>query len=307
MNKGGALNPESILIAGATGLIGKQLSALLRQRGHDVAHLSRHAGTGTVRTFLWDPDENRIDTAALAGRSLIINLSGASIGGKRWTKAYKKEILESRTKSTAVLREAIKVRGEEVHTYISASGVSIYGNHDGSRSFRETDPHAHDFLARVCVAWEEEADTVESPRIRVVKLRTGPVLSGAGGILDEFARPVRWFVGAPLGTGEQYISWIHITDICDMYAFAVENRNLAGTFNAVAPAPVTNRELTRGIAHALKRPLLLPSVPEFVLRLILGEKASLAVEGCKVSADKIIGTGFAFKFDTLAKAMNDIF
>lgn len=301
------MNSESILIAGATGLIGTHLSALLRQRGHDVAHLSRHPGTGGLQTYLWDPGENRIDGAAVAGRSVIINLSGANIGGKRWTKTYKKEILDSRTKSAAVLSEAIKVHGQRVHTYISASGISIYGDHDGSKIFTETDPPAGDFLARVCVAWEETADEVASPAVRVVKLRTGPVLSGSGGLLEEFARPVRWLAGAPLGTGEQYISWIHMTDICNMYAFAVENRNLAGTFNAVAPLPVTNRELTRSIAQALKRPLFLPPVPKFVLRLILGEMASLAVEGCRVSPDKIIGTGFAFKFDTLSKAMNDIF
>lgn len=301
------MSQESILIAGATGLIGTRLSALLRHRGHDVAHLSRRAGKGEVRTFLWDPDGNRIDPVALAGRTVIINLAGANIGGKRWTKAYKKEILESRTKSAAVLGEAIKAQGELVHTYISAAGTSIYGNHEGSVTVTEEYPPANDFLARVCIAWEEAADKIASPTVRVVKFRTGPVLSGDGGLLEEFARPVRWFVGAPLGTGDQYISWIHIGDICNMYAFAVESRNLQGVFNAVAPAPSTNLELTRGIAHALHRPLFLPPVPKFVLRVILGEMASLAVEGCKVSPGKIIGTGFAFQFDTLAKAMNDIF
>lgn len=303
----GRLNSESILIAGATGLIGTQLSALLRRRGHDVAHLSRRAGTGEVRTFLWDPEEDRIDDEAVAGRSVIINLAGANIGGKRWTKAYKKKILESRTKSAVVLGEAIKIKGERVHTYISAAGTSIYGNHDGAISVTESQPPEHDFLARVCVAWEEAADKIASSAVRVVKLRTGPVLSGDGGLVEEFARPVRWFVGAPLGTGEQYISWIHIADLCNMYAFAVENRNLEGAYNAVAPVPVTNLELTQNIALALKRPLFLPPVPKFVLRLMLGEMAALAVEGCKVSAGKIIGTGFAFQFDTLAKAMDDIF
>ena len=301
------IESESILIAGGTGLIGSRLSELLRQRGHDIAHLSRRAGKGKVRTYQWNPQESRIDANALTGRTVIINLSGANIGGKRWSKAHKQEILDSRTQSAIVLREAISVGGDRVHTYISPSGVSIYGNHDGSKVFTEEDPPARDFLARVCVAWEEHADKITSPAVRVVKLRTGPVLSGKGGLLEEFARPIRWFVGAPLGTGEQYISWIHMTDICNMYAFAVENRNLEGTYNAVAPVPVTNLELTRSIAHALKRPLFLPPVPKFVLRLILGEMATLAVEGCKVSSDKIIGTGFAFQFDTLAKAMNDIF
>ena len=301
------MNSESILIAGATGLIGTRLSGLLRERGHDVAHLSRHPGEGGVRTYVWSPQENRIDAASMAGKTVVVNLAGANIGGRRWTKAYKQEILDSRLQSGAVLREAIQASGSRVHTYISASGVSIYGHHDGSRAFTEEDRPAADFLAQVCVAWEEEADKIASPAVRVVKMRTGPVLSGDGGLLEEFARPVRWFVGAPLGTGEQYISWIHIEDICNMYAFAIENRNLAGAFNAVAPAPVTNRELTRSIADALNRPLLLPPVPKPVLRLVLGEMAVLAVEGCRVSAEKIKAAGFSFQFDTLAKAMNDIF
>lgn len=301
------MNTESILIAGGTGFIGGHLSDLLLQRGHDVAHLSRHKGKGDIRTFRWSPRENTIDPEALRDRTVIINLSGANVG-RRWTTSYKEEIRESRTLSTHVLREAIKANGARVHTYISAGGISIYGSHDGSKTYSEDDPAAGDFLARVCVAWEEEAARLASETgVRLVILRAGPVLSGEGGLLEEFARPVRWFVGAPLGTGDQYISWIHMEDVCRMYAFALGHRNLQGTFNAVAPVPVTNRELTRSIARSLNRPLLLPAVPEFALRLLLGEMASMAVGGCRVSPGKIMEAGFSFEFDTLAKAMDDIF
>lgn len=302
-----ALASESILIAGASGLIGSRLSEALRERGHDVAHLSRRARKGPVRTYVWDPQSGQIDADAVAGRTVVINLSGANIGGKRWSKAYKQEIRDSRVQSGALLRRAIHADGRHVHTYISASGVSIYGDRDGSIVLTEDDLPAGDFLAQVTVAWENEADRIGRPGLRVVKLRTGPVLSDDGGLLESFARPVRWFVGAPLGTGDQYISWIHIDDICNMYAFVVENGNVEGTFNATAPGPVTNREFTRSIARALKRPLWLPPVPGFVLRLIMGEMAFLAVGGCRVSSDKIMEAGFAFKFSTLAKAMNDIF
>lgn len=298
---------ESILIAGASGLIGSRLSALLRQRGHEVAHLSRRAREGTARTFVWDPQKDQIDPQAIVGKTVVINLSGANIGGQRWSKKYKQEILDSRVQSGAVLGRAIRTGGGDVHTYITASGVSIYGDRDGSVVLTEEDPPADDFLAQVTVAWENEANRIGRTGLRVVKLRTGPVLSAEGGLLEEFARPVRWFVGAPLGSGEQYISWIHIDDICGMYAFVVENRNLEGVFNAAAPGPVTNREFTRGIARALKRPLWLPPVPEFVLRLILGEMAFLATSGSKVSSEKIMEAGFSFQFDTLAKAMDDIF
>lgn len=272
-----------------------------------VARLVRRPDKSDFVTYLWEPENDHIDPEAVNGKDVIINLAGANIGSQRWTKSFKKEIVESRTRSAAVLRRAIEARGGGPHTYISAAGTSIYGTSDDSRAFVETDPPGNDFLANVCLQWEAAADTFQSLGMRVVKVRTGPVLSANGGMLKRIAAPVKWGIGAPLGAGEQIVSWIHIKDICSVYAFTVENRSLAGPYNAVAPAPVTNRELMRAIAHALKRPLILPPVPAFALRLVFGEMSTMPLDGAKVSAQKIIGTGFAFEFDRLSKAMDDIF
>jgi uncharacterized protein (TIGR01777 family) len=300
------MKPQSILIAGANGLIGSHLSEVLRERGHEVAHLVRKRGDSRYATYLWDPNEGRIDPEAVRDMDVIINLAGANIGARRWTKSYKKEMLESRTQSTALLRSAVEDAGARPHTFISAAGISIYGTRSNAEAFTEDDPPGNDFLADVCVQWEAAADAFQSLGIRVVKIRTAPVLS-AGGLLERFSGPVKWGLGAPLGSGEQIMSWIHIRDICAMYAFAVENQTLRGAYNAVAPDPVTNREFTRAIARAMKKPMFLPPVPAFLLWLTLGEMASLALEGANVSPEKIMGTGFAFEFDRLSKAMDDIF
>src|SRR5690606_26697512 len=298
---------ESVLIAGANGLIGTELCEMLSRRGHDVSRLVRRPDESQFTTYLWAPYKERIDPEAVKGKSVIINLSGANIGSRRWTKSFKREILESRTRSAAVLRRAVEEAGGRPHAFISAAGISIYGTSRDSRAFTEEDPPGNDFLAGVCKQWEAAADAFQPLGMRVVKIRTGPVLSGKGGILQRLAGPVTWGVGAPLGSGDQVLSWIHVRDICAIYAFAVENPALSGPYNAVAPDPVPIRELTRALARALKRPLILPPVPAFALKLFLGEMASMALEGATVSPQKIIGTGFAFEFESLSKAMDDIF
>lgn len=298
---------ESVLIAGANGLIGTELCEMLSRRGHEVSRLVRRPDNSQFTTYLWAAHKDRIDPEAIKGKSVIINLSGANIGSRRWTKSFKRDILESRTRSAALLRRAVEEAGGGPHTFISAAGISIYGTSRDSRAFAEEDPPGNDFLAGVCKQWEAAADAFQPLGMRVVKIRTGPVLSGKGGVLQRLAGPVKWGVGAPLGSGDQIVSWIHIKDICSIYAFAIENRSLSGPYNAVAPEPVTNRELMRAIAHALKRPLILPPVPAFALRLVFGEMSTMPLDGAKVSAKKIIGTGFAFEFDSLSKAMDDIF
>ena len=301
------MHKQSILIAGANGLIGPHLTELLRQRGHDVAHLVRAPLKSPVVTYLWEPQKNRIDPEAVRGKDVIINLAGANIGGRRWTKSFKRKILESRTQSTALLHRAVEAAGGGPHTFITASGINIYGTGRVSEAFTEEDPPGNDFLADVCRQWEAAADVFLPMGIRVVKVRTGPVLSRNDGMLKRFVTPVKWFAGAPLGRGDQILSWIHIRDVCSIYAFVAENRGLAGAYNAVAPDPVTNREFTRVIARVLRRPLILPPVPAFALRLVLGEMAIMALEGARISPAKIMGTGFAFEFDSLSKAMDDIF
>jgi uncharacterized protein len=301
------LNSEAILIAGASGLVGTRLTHLLQERGYAVTHLGRSKRSASVKCYEWDPANDWIDPEAIPGKQVIINLAGANIGAKPWTKRRKTEILESRTKSTALLRGELEKENCPVHTFISASGIGYYGPNNGEKGFIEDDPPGNDFLAGITQAWESAADKISALNIRVVKLRTGPVLTANGGVLAEFTRPIRWYVGAPLGSGDQFISWIHIDDLCKIYAYAIEERTLRGVYNAVAPKPVTNREMIKSIARALGKPILLPPIPKFMLKLLLGEMASLALEGNKVSADKIMQAGYTFQFDTLSKALNDIF
>jgi uncharacterized protein len=297
---------KRILIAGGSGLIGMHLTKMLHETGYEVWQLSRRKGNGKVKSFLWDIDTAFIQEGAFENVSVIINLSGSSVAEGRWTSRRKKEIMESRTKSTALLHQRLSAISHEVNTFISASGVGYYGAGDESRTFTEDDEPGDDFLARVTVAWEKEADRFRDLGIRVVKVRIGVVLTETGGALQPIARTVRAFIGAPLGSGKQYLSWIHIEDLCRIVIAAIEDPTMGGPYNAVAPAPVTNAEFTRVVARVLRRPMILPAVPGFFLRTILGEMAVIVLEGAKVSSGKIRQTGFRFRFDSLPEALKDL-
>jgi uncharacterized protein (TIGR01777 family) len=296
----------SVLITGASGLIGAHLTKALLQKGFKVSHLGRTKRTGVVPSYVWNVDRQEMDTQALKGIDTIVHLAGAGIADHRWTSKRKKEILESRTKSTALLYESLKNIPHLVKTFVSASAIGYYGFHEDDTLLTEESKPGGDYLSGVVAAWENEADRIASLGIRVAKIRIGIVLSDKGGALKEMANPIRWGVGAPLGTGKQMVSWIHLDDLCSIFMKAVEDESAAGAFNATAPHPVTNRELTRAIAKVLKRPLLLPPVPGFVLHAILGEMADIVVNGSNVSSEKIQKTGFAFKFELLEPALKDL-
>lgn len=298
---------KKILITGGSGTIGTRLTALLMKSGFDVSHLGRSARTSSIPSFVWNPSKNIIDKKALDGVDVIIHLAGAGIADRRWTRRRKDEILLSRTQSARLLRETLQERDHQVKTFISASGISYYGlESPRTNAFVETDPPGTDFMARVSVAWEKEVLDINDPAIRKVMIRTGVVLSREGGALSKLVTPVRYFVGAPLGTGNQYFNWIHIDDLCRFYLKAIEDPKMNGPYNAIAPNPVTNRELTRMIAHVLKRPLILPAVPAFVVRLIAGEVADVVLKGGKISSEKIERAGFDFKFRTIDRALQDL-
>lgn len=276
------LETKSVLITGASGLIGGRLTKLLLARGHSVSHLSRSKKGGIVPTYAWDVDRSFIEPAALEGVGTIVHLAGAGIADKRWTPSRKKEILDSRIRSTALLREALQAH--RVEAIISASAMGYYGPGDGNRIFTETDLPGTDFLASVTNRWEQEVDKFQIPGLRVVKFRIGVVLSDRGGALPSMARPVKWMAGAALGTGNQFVSWIHLDDLCNMFIKAIEDSNMHGVYNAVSSVPVTNSNLTKAIAGVLSRPLLLPRVPSAVLRILLGEMADIVLKGSKLSA-----------------------
>lgn len=257
-------------------------------------------------SYLWNPEEGYLDEAALEGVDTVINLSGAGIADKRWTESRKKEIISSREEPTALLVKVLRTSRHSVKTLIQASAIGYYGAGEETKLFKEEDAPGTDFLARVVERWEQAAEGLESAGLRLVKVRTGIVLSEKGGALKEMAVPVKWMVGSPLGTGRQIVSWIHIDDLCELFAWAVEINFVTGALNAVAPQPVTNREFTQALGHQLHRPLWLPPVPGVILRLLLGEMADMVINGSRISCEKAVGMGFQFRFPRLQDALRDL-
>jgi uncharacterized protein (TIGR01777 family) len=297
---------KCILITGASGLIGTHLSDLLHEKGHRIAHLSRTPRTGKARTFLWDIRRNQIDAEALNPADAIVHLAGENIGEKSWTKERKDEIVKSRISSTRLLHDALKQGNHNVKTFVAASAVGYYEANENDSAVDENGKRGSDFLAEVVHQWEETVDQISKLGIRVVKLRTGIVLSEKGGVLTEMMKPMKFYAGAQLGSGKQYLSWIHLDDLCSIYLKAIEDETLIGPYNAVGPNPVTNKEFTQLLARAMHRPLILPPVPSFMLKLLLGEMADLVLKGARVSSNKIQSTGYTFKFEKLEEALTDL-
>ncbi len=235
----------------------------------------------------------------------LVHLAGAGIGDKRWTSARKQEILESRVRSTAILVDFLRTHEHSVKTVIAASAIGYYGFGSGTSIFTEESAAGSDFLASVVVRWEQETERFKELGVRLVKPRIGVVLSSEGGALKEIVRPIQWGIGAPLGDGKQIMSWIHIDDLCEFIAYTIEHAHTSGVYNAVAPHPATNKALTYEIARQLKRRIMLPPVPDFVLRLILGQMADLVTKGSKVVGFRTAACGFQFRFPDLRDALAD--
>lgn len=297
---------KKILITGASGLIGARLTEQLLQKGYQVSHLGRTKKSGPVPSFVWDVESGKMDTEALAGVVTIIHLAGAGVADKRWTEARKKEILESRTKSSTLLYTTLATVNHSVKAVVSASAIGYYGFGFDEEIFTEESNPGTDYLAQVTKQWEESVDQISSLNLRVVKLRIGIVLSDQGGALVEMAKPIRLGVGAALGTGKQYLSWIHIEDLCAMFVKAIEHDTMKGAYNAVSGEWITNFEMTKLMARILKRPLYLPNVPAFVMKILIGEMAVIVVNGSKISADKIKKTGFLFRYSNLEEALESL-
>lgn len=297
---------KKILITGASGLIGTRLTEMLLQKGYQVSHLGRSKKSGSVPSFVWDVDKGIVDQQALEGVDTIIHLAGAGVADKRWTESRKKEILESRTKSLTLLYKTLANAKHSVKSVISASAIGYYGFGFGEEVFTEDSQAGNDYLAQVTKQWEESVDKISSLSLRVIKLRIGIVLSDKGGALVEMAKPIRWGIGAPLGSGKQYLSWIHLDDLCAMFLKAMEDETMQGAYNAVSGEWITNKALTQLIAKVLKRPLLLPNIPGFIMRIIIGEMAVIVVNGSKISADKIKETGFKFNHSDLPETLRSL-
>lgn len=296
-----------ILITGGSGLIGKRLTDLLLDKGYKVSQLNRKPGKDTrVKNFVWDVPNSQIDGQCLDGIDMVVHLAGAGIADEKWTDKRKKEIVDSRTESVRLIYKLLKDRPNKVNSIISAAAIGYYGNRGDEWLTEESGPGTG-FMPECCVAWEKAVDEGRALGLRIVKMRTGVVLDKAGGALPQMARPVKLFAGAGLGSSRQWVPWIHWEDAADMYLAAIENINLAGVYNMVAPEPATNRQLMKAIARRLKRPLWFFNVPSFVFRMLLGEMSIMILGSTRVSAQKIEAEGFKFKFPKLAEALKDIY
>jgi len=297
---------KNILITGATGLVGSRLTELLMQKGYNVSHIGRAKRSGQIPSYVWNVEEGTIDNNILQDIDTIIHLAGAGVADKGWTAARKKEILDSRVKSTRLLFESLRKQTHQVKSVISASAIGLYGFTAGEEIFDEATKPGNDFLAQVTKQWEEEIDSISTLGIRTVKMRIGIVLSDKGGALPAMAKPIRFGIGAPLGSGKQYLSWIHLDDLCAMFLMAVENETMNRAYNAVGSGWVTNEDMTKSIAHTLNKPLWLPNVPAFFMKIMIGEMADIVLNGSKVSSEKIQKLGFKFRYTDLSVALREL-
>jgi len=303
---------KTVLITGGTGLVGSRLTELLLARNYNVIVLSRskkETSTPNLSYAIWNVEEQIIDVSVFAKTDYIMHLAGAGVADKRWSVSRKKEILDSRTQSCALLVKALQQNSNKVKAVISSSAIGWYGPDPSlhSNGFEETDAPYSDYLGNTCKLWEESIEPITQQNIRLVKLRTGIVLSTKGGALKEFLNPIKMGITAILGNGKQIISWIHIDDLCNQFIYAIEHENMQGSYNAVAPNPVNNRRLTLSIAKKVKGKFYIPIyVPSFMLKIILGEMSIEVLKSTTVSSKKIEIAGFNFKYKTIDAALSNL-
>jgi uncharacterized protein (TIGR01777 family) len=301
----------SVLITGGTGTIGKALSQELVQRGYSVVILSRSQkpADGKISYKVWDPEKGSIDPSAFDSIDHIVHLAGANVAESRWTEKRKQEIVDSRVKSGQLLRKALAETPNSVKSFTSASAIGWYGPDaqvPDPRPFKETDPVDDSFLGTTAREWEASVLPIAEENIRLVILRIGIVLSNEGGAYAEFKKPLRFGVASVLGSGEQIVSWIHIDDLVRLIIFSMENTNMAGVYNAVAPRPVSNGKLMSAIAAQTSGLAVKVPVPSFVLKLMLGEMSVEVLKSTTVSSSKVVAAGFDFKFRKIEDAVADL-
>lgn len=296
-----------VLITGGSGLVGTQLTKLLIKNNYDVVWLGRKSGIQNgITCYKWDYKNEYIDLKAFDGVTHIVHLAGAGVFDARWSSSYKQEIINSRVLATELLIKASSAF-TSIKTCICASAIGIYGNSFNTELLKEEAELGKDFLAEVTKKWEIATEGFDSKNIRKVNYRIGIVLAKEGGALQSIAKPIKYFIGSPLASGKQIISWIHIEDLCRMILKGLQDDTLTGIYNAVAPNPVSNGKFTEMIGKVIKRPLIMPHVPSFALKIILGsEKAASVIQGISVSSSKIETSGFDFKYPILEDALKDL-
>jgi uncharacterized protein (TIGR01777 family) len=304
-----------VLISGGTGLIGTKLTHLLIENNYEVIILSGNKNKSSVNPNItysfWNSKKQVIDAEVIRKADHILHLAGAGVMDKKWSRENKKEIIESRTKSSELLIKTLKENEHHVQTFVSASAIGWYGadnypllHKDG---FIESDPAAKDFLGETCVLWETSVEPVADMGIRLVKLRTGIVLSNDGGAFKEFKKPLRFGFAVILGSGKQVISWIHIEDICRIYLEAIENKSIHGSYNSVAPSPVSNKKLIIELAERVRHKFYIPiHIPIFFLKLFMGKRSAEILKSATVGNKKIKSTGFTFLYPVIESAIEDL-
>lgn len=296
----------NVLVSGGTGLIGREISKQLLDKGHEVRWLTRQPGNNKfgIKEFQWDTDKGTINAEALKGVDTIINLAGAPLT-ERWTPEYKSEIIRSRVDSVRLIHEAVRENDIPLKNFISASAVGYYPD-DPEKEYDEGDAPGSDFLSLVCQKWEQEAQNFEHMDVRTIRCRVGIVLSTKGGALPKLVKPIKYGAGAPLGSGKQWMPWIHLKDVAGQFVFLAEHNTPSGVYNAVGPYNVTNEQLTKAAAHVLGKPFFLPNVPKTALKIALGEMAKMVLISNKVSSKKIEDAGYSYKFKKLEAALQDL-
>lgn len=298
---------ENVLISGGSGFIGKQLTNLLIENGFSVSILSRSdkQNTSDISYYKWDVPTRFIEEESVLKADYIIHLAGENIAEKPWTAKRKEEIVQSREESVQLIYEVLKKNHKKLDAFISASGVGIYGALNGEEICTENTAPVNDFLGSTCQKWEAAADTIADLGIRVLKIRTGLVLGKDDGFLNKLIPIFKFRLGAALGSGKQYMPWIHVDDLCAIYLEAIKNKNRTGVYNAAIFDNTTNTVFSKTLAKVYGYSIWLPNVPAFLIKMALGEMAQIILTGRRVSSEKIEKTGFQFRFVNLEQALRD--
>lgn len=299
---------KTILITGGSGMIGRRLSEILFEKGYNVIWLSRERDLNAeIPQYRWNYQKNEIDKEALEKANVIIHLAGSNLGEGMWTPRKQQNIVDSRVQTTKLLLGTVMMMSKRPEAFISASAVGYYGMHTSNKIYSEEDqPAQNDFLSTTCKEWENAANHFqEDLGIRTVILRTAFVISSENEGFEKMKTLTRFGLGAPLGTGNQYMSWIQLEDLCNLYVKAVENSHMRGVYNAVAPQQVTNAQFMKALAKETHRPFIFPKIPAFMIRFFLREAAGMILEGSRVSAQKILTDGYQFCYPTVNEAIRE--
>ncbi len=296
-----------ILISGGTGLVGKALTKRLIIEGHDIRILSRNPQSSSqLKSFYWNVEKNEIDEKAFEGVEHIVHLAGSGIADKRWTNARKQDIIDSRVNSMKLITNVVKKKNIKLKSFVGASAIGIYGMTTSEKIFSEIDNGMDDFLTQSCTKWENSYQQIQTLSSKNCIIRIGVVLSKDGGALKKLLPLFQLGLGSAVGSGKQYMPWIHIEDLVSVFHEALFNSNYNGIYNAVSSEKTTSDSFSKQLAKSLSKPFFLPRVPAFVLKLLFGEMANVLLEGSLISNQKLIHAGFQLKYPALSEALQEI-